>query len=160
MQFRYEESEYLGYEVTPEGYRPAIPKTTAISNAPPPESVKGIRQFIGLCGFFRNSIHNFAKLAAPLTRCTRAVSRYHYGQLPPEVVQSYKKLKKALVSHPLLTFPQPNRPFALYVDASELGLGATLVQRDNKGLPHPIFYASRQVKQHEMSYNSYLMEMA
>ena len=151
---------YLGYEVTPEGYRPAIPKTTAISNAPPPESVKGIRQFIGLCGFFRNSIHNFAKFAAPLTRCTRADSGYHGGQLPPEAIQSYEKLKKALVSRPLLAFPQPNRPFELYVDASELGWGATLVQRDNKGLPHPISYASRQVKPHEMSYTSYLMEMA
>ena len=73
---------------------------------------------------------------------------YHGGQLPLETEQPYEKLKKALVSRPLLAFPLPNRPFELYLDASELGLGATLVQCDNKGLPHPISYASRQVKPH------------
>ena len=39
--------------MTPDGYRPAVPKTGAISRAPPPTSIKGIRQFIGLCGFFK-----------------------------------------------------------------------------------------------------------
>ena len=54
-----------------------------------------------------------------------------------------EKLKKALVSRLLLAFPQPNRPFELYVDASELGWGPlwsnAITKASNTPFPmHPV----------------------
>ena len=62
---------YLGYEIKPGHYiRPGVAKTKAIANWQPPADVSQIRQFLGLCGFFRRTINHYAEIAAPLTRLT------------------------------------------------------------------------------------------
>ena len=68
--------------------------------------------------------------------------------MPKEAKEAYEKLKLALCSRPILAYPDPSAPFELYVDASEKGFGAALVQRDDQGRPHAISYASRQLKEH------------
>jgi hypothetical protein len=62
---------YLGFTLTPEGIKPGEAKLKSIIQATPPDDVKGIRSFMGLCNFFRHHIQDFSIIAAPLFKLTR-----------------------------------------------------------------------------------------
>jgi hypothetical protein len=70
---------YLGFTLTPEGIKLGKNKLRAIQTAKPPNDVKTIRSFIGLCNFFRTHIKDFAVIAAPQFRLTRKDSGYKGG---------------------------------------------------------------------------------
>jgi len=57
--------EYLGHVCTPQGIRPDPRKFKAIKEYPVPKTVKDIRSFIGLAGYYRRHIPNFARLSQP-----------------------------------------------------------------------------------------------
>jgi hypothetical protein len=58
---------YLGFRLTQKGIFPDTDKLKAVKDAKPPENVKQIRQFLGLCNLFRGHIQNFAQITLPLT---------------------------------------------------------------------------------------------
>jgi hypothetical protein len=60
--------EYLGHICTPLGIKPDPRKIQAIVDYPVPITVKDIRSFIGLAGYYRRHVPNFAKFAQPLTQ--------------------------------------------------------------------------------------------
>jgi hypothetical protein len=63
--------EYLGYIVTKEGVKPDPKKIRAVEDFPTPRTVRDVRAFIGLAGFYRRHVQNFAEIAKPLTKLTR-----------------------------------------------------------------------------------------
>ena len=63
-------------------------------------------------------------------------------------------LKKACLEVPVLNFADFNKPFLLETDASKLGLGAVLSQKQTDGCYHPVAYASQSVITHERNYHS------
>ena len=156
---------YLGFHLTPNGIKPGIDKLKAVKQARPPASVSEIRQFLGLCNFFRNHVKDFALVTAPLTRLTRKNAGWRAGPLPNDALQAFHQLQTILCSEPVLAFPRRNRPYALIVDAAvgddkhDGGLGAILAQLDEQGHHRVVAYASRKLKDHEKNYSSFLLEM-
>jgi hypothetical protein len=66
---------YLGYNISQkEGIRAGEAKTRAVWAWPAPSSITEIKQFLGLCSFFHQTIHNFIQIASPLTKLTRLTS--------------------------------------------------------------------------------------
>jgi len=63
--------------------------------------------------------------------------------------EAFEQLKQHLISSPILIYPDFEKPFFLYTDASSFGLGAVLTQKDNKKKEHVIAYASRRTNEHE-----------
>ena len=63
--------EYLGHICTPLGVRPDPNKVKGIREYPVPQTVRGIRGFIGLAGYYRRHDCKFAELAKPLTNLTK-----------------------------------------------------------------------------------------
>ena len=74
---------YLGYTLTGEGIALGKGKLLAVKEFPPPVSVKKIREFVGLCNYFRFLIPKFTYYSVILTNWTRAKSGYSGGKLPP-----------------------------------------------------------------------------
>lgn len=89
-------------------------------------------------------------IAKPLTRFLRDDAPH--PQATPDALEAFDKLKQALLSAPILQTPNWEKPFLVFTDALEEGVGATLAQLDKEGYDHPIHYASRQLTLAEMNY--------
>ena len=162
--FAQSEVPYLGFRITSRGILPGIEKTSAILKASPPSTIRQIREFTGLCNYFRACIPNYSALSRPLTALLKKDSPWSEGPLPRSAAQAFKALQSALTSPPVLAFPDPKKKFYLMVDASvgstdiPGGLGATLIQF-HSDIPRPLAFASRSLLKHESNYSAYLLEM-
>jgi hypothetical protein len=65
-----------------------------------------------------------------------------------------------LTSEPVLAFPDFSKPFVIFTDASDYGLGAVLSQLDENGKDRPIAYASRHLNKTEQKYSTIEKEAA
>jgi hypothetical protein len=156
---------YLCFRLTLNGILPGKDKLQAVAATPPPANVHQVRQFLGLCNFFRTHICNLSLLSGPLDKLTCKDCPWQGGQLPPEALKAYKELKHLLVSEPIVDYLHKNRPYSLIVDAAtgndinDGGLGAILTQTDEKGKERVIAYTSRALVNHEKNYTPFLLEM-
>ena len=157
---------YLGFHLTENGIKPGVDKLKAVKEAKPPSSVHEVRQFLGLCNFFRSHVRNFAVIASPLTKLTRKESLWRKGgELPRDAYLAFRELQSNLVSEPVVDYPRRDRPYALFTDASfgddrhDGGLGAILTQVDEHKQHCVIGYASRKLAVHEKNYTPFLLEM-
>ena len=156
---------YLGFRLTPNGILPGTDKLKAVRDTPPPSNIHQVRQFTGLCNFFRTHVRNFAQICGPLHKLTHKDTHWKGGPLPPDALKAYKELKQALLSDPIVDYPRQNRAYSLIVDAATGndvtagGLGAILCQTDEQGHYRVISYASRALIKHEKNYTPFLLEM-
>ncbi len=139
MFFRSKEVSYLGFRLTEEGIKPGTDKLKAVKNASPPPSVHKVRQWLGLCNFFRGHVRNFAQLTSPSTALTKKECAWKGGQLPPESFKAFQKIQTFLCSEPVVDYPRRNRPYAQIVNArlgddkKPGGLGTIFTQVNQDG---------------------------
>ena len=147
---------YLGHKIG--GGRVAVPEdmVTNVKEFIRPTTKKGIRAFLGTCGYYRKYVKDFGTLAQPLTKMTRKAEPEKV-QWTPEGEQAFVMLRESLCNRCMLTIPTVLDSFRLHTDASGVGLGAVLsVIRDNKELPAA--YYSRQLKGPERRYSATELE--
>lgn len=148
-QFASKEVKYLGHYVSSNGVYPDPEKTEVVKNYPQPKNIKQIRAFLGLVGFYRKFIPEYAHKAQPLTKLTRKNEKFVWKE---DQEEAFRYFKKKLTSPPVLSFPNFKKPFVLSTDASGKAIGAVLSQLhgDNE---KPIAYASRQLNKAELNYS-------
>lgn len=149
-QFLRSQVKYLGHIVSADGVRPDPEKEEAIRNFPRPTKVREIREFLGLVGYYRRFIDNFAKIAKPLTALTSKYATFRWGDSEEG---AYCKLRDKLLTAPVLGYPDFGSPFILATDASQYALGAVLSQVKD-GIERPIAFASRQLNKAEVNYSA------
>ncbi len=132
--------EFLGHAVDAQGIHALDDKVSAVKNFPQPKSVDNIRSFLWLAGYYRAFVKNFAALASPLTRMLKKDVEFHWGAAQ---AKSFKDLKQTLIQAPVLAFPDFSKSFEMYTDASAMGLGTVLIQKDSRQKNRSIAYASR-----------------
>ena len=144
--------EYLGFIVSAKGVEVDPEKTKAVEELPIPRNPTEVRQILGLFSYYRKWIKNFSAIAEPLTRLTRTKNekKFEWG---PSQQEAFDTLKEKLLSPPILGFPVFDRPFRIYTDASNTGIGAVLaqVQENEQGgeIERTIAYISRQLSDAE-----------
>jgi len=144
---------YLGHVVGNGEVRPEQSKMEAVENFPIPSTKRHIGAFLGLTGYYRRFIANYANLALPLTDLTKkeAPNRIRWTTACDI---AFKKLKKLLCSSPLLRSPDFEKPFILQTDASDRGIGAVLSQVDMEGMDHPVAFYSKKLQPREQRYST------
>ena len=142
--------KYLGHIVSETGIATDPAKVEKVSNWPVPTSCKELRQFLGLASYYRRFVRDFAKICQPLHRLTEKNCRFIWT---PSCQESFDKLRKCLVSAPILVYPNFAKPFILDTDASETGLGGVLSQLQDDGKECVIAYASRALTKPERRYS-------
>ena len=125
-QLAAQEVSFLGYKVTPEGLEPEPRLMEAISKLPPPINVSEVRSFLGLVGYYRRFVKRFSDKAAPLNSLVRKDQAWNWTQ---ECQHAFETLKGEIASRPVSAYPDFSKPFWLYTDASNIGLGAILTQK-------------------------------
>ncbi|XP_019237377.1 PREDICTED: uncharacterized protein LOC109217575 [Nicotiana attenuata] len=142
--------DYLGHIISAQGLSVDPAKIHAIQQWPPPHSIKEIRSFLGLAGYYRRFIHHYAAVAGPLSDLLRKDS-FRWGE---KEQQAFDTLKDKLGSTPVLTLPDFSQEFQVETDASGQGIGAILSQRG-----HPIAYFSQKLSPRMQAASTYHRKM-
>ena len=132
------EIEYLGHTVTPEGIRPCDDKVKVFQELQPPTTVREVKGLIGFASYHRRYVRNFSKIVRPLTALTKKNREFIWTT---ECQNTLDKLKEILAEQPLLYHVTIDKPYIHYTDASDVAVGATLVQEDEEG-EHVVYYLS------------------
>ena len=133
--------EYLGFDVSERGIQPSPEKVKTIVEWPTPKSVKDVRSFLGLAGFYRRFIKDFSLKARPMTDLTKEDMPWKWDE---EEENSFCELKRSLVVAPVLKMPDFDRSFVVTTDAGLVFVGAILAQDFGQGL-QPVTYESRKL---------------
>ena len=147
-EFLRTEVTYLGHIISRSGVRPDSKKLTAVKHFPRPKNQKNVRQFLGLAGYYRRFIKDFAAKAKPLTELLQKNAKFVWGS---KHKKSFKILRKSLCRSPILQYPDFNKPFTLTTDASDYAIGAVLSQNVD-GHDLPVAYLSRNLTKPEQNY--------
>ncbi|XP_071510123.1 uncharacterized protein [Diadema antillarum] len=144
--------EFLGHVVGLGQVSPRPGKVESIMKVSRPETKKQLRSLLGMTNYYRKFIPNYAAIAAPLTDKTKKAepNKLEWG-VPQEV--AFNTLKNKLDNAPILHLPDLSLPFVLRTDASEIGVGAVLLQAhgDTK---FPVAYISRKLLPRERNYST------
>lgn len=154
-EFLRKEVLYLGHTITDQGLKPNDDKIKAVLNYPLPKTVTEIKSFLGLIGYYRRFIKDFAKITKPLTNCLKKRNKIIIDQ---KYMDAFHQCKELLTHAPLLQYPDPSKPYILTTDASAVALGAVLSQ-GTVGTDQPIAYASRTLSETEMRYSTIEREL-
>ena len=142
----------LGHVVGDNKLEPNPDKISVIKEAVRPENKKQVRAFLGLIGFYRRFVPNFASVAASITDLTKK-GQPHKVMWGLAQELSFNTLKNALCTTPILKLPDLTEPFILQTDASQNGLGAILLQKE-EDVRKPVAYASRKLNKAEVNYST------
>ena len=151
-----EKIKFLGYTVTPDGMTIDDERVKSIRDMPDPTNKKQLQSFLGVCNYFRSFIKNYADIAEPLYLLLRKNVKYVWTESQSQAVEI---LKAKLCQKPILQFPDFNKTFHIYTDASLIGISACLMQVDSKGFLHPIAYIARSLSETQRNYSTTKREL-
>jgi hypothetical protein len=126
---------FLGHIISEGGISMDPSKVKDVLSWKTPQNVSNVRRFLGLAGYYRRFIEGFSKISKPMTELLAKGNTFEWT-LRHET--SFQELKKRLTTAPVLTMPDMEKPFSIYCDASDQGLGCVLMQDG-----HVVAYASR-----------------
>ena len=152
-QFGMPECAYLRHVIGSGTVCPQSAKIEAVRNFEQPTTKTKVRSFLGLTGYYRKFIPDYATLAVPLTDLTRK-TKPNQVVWTPECAAAFDQLKDSLCSSPVLKSPDWDKPFILQTDASNRGVGAILSQPDADGSDRPVAYFSRKLLPREERFST------
>ena len=124
--FGVQEVEYLGHIVSHEGVKVDPSKIKAIKEWKIPTSIKHLRGFLGLTGYYRKFVKNYGRIATPLTTLLKKDS----FSWTPETTKSFEHLKKEMCQALVLATTNFTKTSTVECDASGNGIGVFLMQEE------------------------------
>lgn len=140
--------EYLGHIISDKGVGMDPTKVSAVENWPTPKHVTDVRSFLGTTSYYRRHIAGYANLSKPLTMLTQKDIKFNWTET---CEQAFQQLKNALVTGPILCYPDYKEEFWIDTDASNDGIGAVLYQKINE-VDRVVAYYSKQLNKAERNY--------
>jgi O-acetyl-ADP-ribose deacetylase (regulator of RNase III) len=137
---------FLGHKFDENGVSVLEDKVRVIKQYPRPNTVKRVKSFLGLVGYYRRFIFRFSQITAPLRKLLKKDTKFCWSD---ECEAAFAKLKEALCTAPVLALPDLNRPYILTTDASTTGIAYILSQLDDEGREHVISYGGRSLHDNE-----------
>ena len=148
-QFLKSQLDFLGHVIGSNGVKMQDKKIETILNYPPPKNAKVVKRFLEIICYYRPFVRNFATIAYPLTKLLRKDVKFKWEK---EEESAFQDLKSRLTKAPVLTYSDYSKEFFLACDASDVGIGAVLLQKGKERLM-PIAYASRTLDPSERRYS-------
>ena len=140
------EIHYLGHLISDEGIHPLPEKLDTIRNMPKPRNPKEIKQFLGLCGYYRKFVPHFSDISRPLAKLMGHEVIWNWCN---KCDLSFQMMKDSLISAPILKYPDTSKPYTIFTDARKYGWAGVLTQEhtsviDGKEVTtnHPVSFVS------------------
>jgi len=147
---------FLGFTISSGAIRPG-PKVHAIEHFPRPRDAHEVRRFLGLTGYFRRFVVNYAKLVAPLTYLTKKDVPYVWGETQQE---SFVELRKQLCCAPVVRMFDPKATITqVHTDASSVALSGIMLQGPTVTNLHMVYAVSKKTTEAESKYHSSRLEL-
>jgi hypothetical protein len=144
--FGAESVAYLGHVISAQGVAMDVDKVAVVHAWPQPRTVRVVRGFLGLTGYYRKFIRSYGDIVAPLTQLLK---RDAFCWMPVATT-AFEALKEALTTAPVLQLPDFNKSFIVDCDASGSVIGAILHQGEG-----PLAFFSRAMQPHHAKLASY-----
>ena len=146
---------YMGHVLTDGGVKVSDEKVKAITNAPRPTTRQEVRSFLGSVQFCAKFIKDFGTVSEPLWELTKSQSEWKWGKSEES---AFREIKERLIRAPVMAYFKSGAETRIITDASPVGLGAVLEQKQADGLFRPIYYASRKLSDVETRYSQFERE--
>ncbi|CAH9132841.1 unnamed protein product [Cuscuta epithymum] len=147
--FGVQQVEYLGHIISSRGVAVDPEKIKSIMEWPIPSTLKALRGFLGMTGYFRKFCSKYGIKAKPLTDLTKK-GMFKWSD---EAQKAFEELKMAMCSVPILQLPNFSKIFIIETDACYSGLGAVLMQEG-----HPLAYVSKALGSKNLGLSIYEKE--
>ena len=141
-RFRVTEVDFLGMIVSRNGIKMDPEKVNAILKWSEPMNVKQVRAFLGLGNFYRRFIMDYAIISRPMVDLTHKDVLFNFSD---KEKASFKALKAAFTTAPVLQYPNQDREFRLETDASEFAVGGVISVKCDDGEFRPVAYMSHSM---------------
>ncbi len=150
-EFVKKEIAFLGHIVGNGVIRSDKKKIEPLYSLQPPTTKRKLQSVLGFFNYFRRFVPHFSELAEPLYKLLRKNVEFIFGE---KEMKSFDELKNAIISCSQLKSIDLSKEFTVHADASNVGLGATLLQ-DNQ----PVAFASRLLNDAEKKYATIVREL-
>ena len=124
----------------------------AIVEAPAPPNLFEVRSFLGSVKFWAKIISNFATISSRLWDLTKKDTKWRWG---PKQNEIFNEIKDQLARVPVIAYHRQGAPTRLMTDASPVGIGAILEQKQEDETYRPIYSASRKLSKVEQRYSQF-----
>lgn len=142
--------KFLGFVIDKDGLHINDEKLDPILNFEIPRTQRHVRKFMGMVGWFRRFIPDFADISAPINELTKTQYKQKFIWTP-EADKAFRELKIAMTTTPVLALPDYNIEFTIHSDCSNVAAGAVLTQVQ-EGKEKVIAYMSQKLTPQQQKY--------
>lgn len=140
--FAVKKLKFLGHIISKNGIEVDPEKTKAMSEFPTPKTQKQVRSFLGMANYYRRFIPSFAKIATPLNALLSKEKKWDWTE---SCQNAFEILKDKLITAPVLSYPDPNRPLMPTCDASDTSIGYVFGQLDDENKEYVVAYGGKSL---------------
>ena len=152
---------YTGFDVSGDGVHINKDKIEHVKKLSKPQKASDVKSLLGFTSFLRSHVPHYCDIAAPLQQLVRTGQKEgaDITRFWTEVHdKSLATLKEMLLDDRVLAFPDPNKPFQLYTDASKFHMSAVLRQLDKDGNDKAIGYWSKAFRGSQLNWAALVKE--
>ncbi len=155
-EFDVQRTKYLGYILTTTGTEVDPEKVQVLRDWRRPNTIMGVKSYLGFCGFYRQFIRNFGKIAKPLSDLTKPSIPFQWTE---DCTLAFDELRNQLLAVQAVYHFDPELPTKLETDSSDGVIAGVFSQEHDGNVWRPVGFYSHVLVGHEINWEIHDKEL-